>query len=142
MIKLNVINETDYIIDVRHLKKIAKQASKELALTSKLSLNVLFTNNEMIYEYNLKYRNIDSETDVLSFPSDEKKELGDIIISLERAELQSKEYNHSLKREVSFLLTHGILHCMGYDHQTKEEETVMFNLQEKILEKAGISRND
>ena len=142
MIKLNIINETDYVLDAKLLKKIAKTASFELSIRERLFLNVLFTSNNTIHDYNLKYRNIDSETDVLSFPSDEKKELGDIIISIERARSQAKDYNHSLKREVSFLLIHGILHCMGYDHSTKEEETIMFNLQEKILEKAGITRND
>ena len=94
----------------------------------------------MIKDYNNRYRQIDKETDVLSFPSDEDGELGDILISLPKAIDQAEEYGHSLKRELSFLLCHGILHCMGYDHMTKEEETVMFNLQDEILNHANIRR--
>ena len=63
-----------------------------------------------------------------------------IIISIDRAKDQAKEYGHSLKRELSFLLCHGILHCLGFDHQTKDEEEVMFSLQEKILDECGIRR--
>ena len=66
--------------------------------------------------------------------------LGDIYISLDKAKSQSKEYGHSLLRELSFLAVHGFYHLLGYDHQTKEEEEVMFKKQEEVLEIYGIKR--
>ena len=122
------------------LNEVAKSASNLLSINGDFSLNVVISDNEFIKSYNQKYRGIDKETDVLSFPSDEDGELGDIIISLEKAEAQAKEYGHSLKRELAFLTCHGMLHCLGFDHMTKEEEEVMFSLQEKILDDAGIKR--
>ncbi len=119
---------------------VAKEASLELNVNEDKLLNVVICDNDMIKTYNKTYRNIDKETDVLSFPSDEEGELGDILISIDKAKSQAVEYGHTLKRELSFLLCHGILHCLGYDHMTKEEEEIMFNLQEKILDACGIRR--
>ena len=141
MIKLRILN---YVNEEKYntfMNKVAKSASEILKVEDNLYLNVVICDNEMIKDYNNRYRNIDRETDVLSFPSDEEGELGDILISLPKAESQAEEYGHSLKRELSFLLCHGILHCSGYDHMTKEEETVMFNLQEEILNHANIRRD-
>ena len=140
MIKINLYN---YVNEKRYksfLNEVAKSASSILCVKDDLYLNVVISDNEFIKSYNKQYRNIDKETDVLSVPSDEDKELGYIIISLEKAEAQAIEYGHSLKRELSFLMCHGLLHCLGYDHMTKEEEEVMFSLQDKILEDAGIGR--
>ena len=141
MIKLRILN---YVNEEKYntfMNKVAKSATEILKVEDNLYLNVVICNNEMIKDYNNRYRQIDKETDVLSFPSDEDGELGDILISLPKATDQAEEYGHSLKRELSFLLCHGILHCMGYDHMTKEEETVMFNLQEEILNHANIRRD-
>lgn len=106
-------------------------------------------------DINRRYRGIDNETDVLSFPQisfgtgDEecaaKNEngeviLGDIIIYLKRAEEQAQEYSHSLTRELSFLTAHSMLHLLGYDHETAEEEKIMFSKQEEILDMLGIGR--
>ena len=140
MIKLRILN---YVNEEKYntfMNKVAKSATEILKVEDNLYLNVVICDNEMIKDYNNRYRQIDKETDVLSFPSDEDGELGDILISLPKATDQAEEYGHSLKRELSFLLCHGILHCMGYDHMTKEEETVMFNLQEEILNHANIRR--
>ncbi len=140
MIKLRILN---YVNEEKYntfMNKVAKSATEILKVEDNLYLNVVICDNEMIKDYNNRYRQIDKETDVLSFPSDEDGELGDILISLPKAIDQAEEYGHSLKRELSFLLCHGILHCMGYDHMTKEEETVMFNLQEEILNHANIRR--
>lgn len=142
MIKLNILYYVDIDKQNKLLNHVAKTASEYLEIDEKLVLNVVLSDNDFIKEYNEKYRNIPSETDVLSFPSDEDGELGDIIISIDRVKSQSIEYNHSFERELSFLLIHGILHCLGYDHQTKDEEEVMFALQNEILNKAGITRND
>ena len=140
MIKLHIINYANSSSYSSFMKEVAKQASIDLKIEDERVLNVVISDNSFIKEYNKNYRNIDKETDVLSFPSDEEGELGDIIISIDRAKDRAKEYGHSLKRELSFLLCHGILHCLGFDHQTKDEEEVMFSLQEKILDECGIRR--
>ena len=113
---------------------------------SKKFFNVIFVSLEEIHRINKEYRNIDRPTDVISFALIDDKELkqthemGDIFICLDKAKEQAKEYGHSIIREVAFLSVHGYLHLSGYDHQTKEEEKVMFAKQEEILSKAGIKR--
>ena len=121
-------------------------------------ISVTFTDNENIQIINREHRNIDSPTDVLSFPMLEFDEdgnviddeyeydsdeivLGDIVISLERAAKQAEDYGYSLKREVAFLTAHSMLHLLGYDHMDAEEEKVMFSKQEQILEDLGITRS-
>ena len=141
MIKLHILNYANTSNYRKFMNLVATNASKELNVNTDRLLNVVICDNQMIKEYNKTYRNIDRETDVLSFPSDEEGELGDILISIDKAKTQAKEYGHSLKRELSFLLCHGILHCLGFDHMTKEEEEVMFSLQEKILDACDIRRN-
>ncbi len=116
-----------------------------------ISLSIV-TNDE-IHDINKQFRNIDSPTDVLSFPQltfedgeeadvNENGEivLGDIIISIDRAKEQAEEYGHSLKRELAFLSVHSMLHLMGYDHMVPEEEEDMFRRQKEILIEAGIPR--
>ena len=104
--------------------------------------NVILVDNPTIHDLNKKYRNIDRETDVISFALlDEKEEesystktvLGDIYISVDKAIEQSKDYGHTLIRELCFLSIHGLLHLLGYDHIEKEEEKIMFEKQELIL---------
>lgn len=113
-----------------------------------VEFNVIFVNNKKIKELNNTYRNINNETDVITFALEdydkslyeERRILGDIYISLEKAEEQAKEYDHSLKREVLFLIIHGLLHLLGYDHMKKEDEIKMFKVQEEILNEYGIKR--
>ena len=116
---------------------------KHLKLRGDYITDVTIVNNEEIHAINREYRKIDRPTDVISFAFlDEESEkelkggpisLGQIIISFEKAEEQAKEYGHSLLREMSFLFTHGMLHLLGYDHMKKEDEVVMFKLQDEIL---------
>ena len=116
---------------------------KELKLKGEYLTDVTIVNNETIHEINREYRKVDRPTDVISFAFlDEESErnlkggpinLGQIIISFEKAEEQAKEYGHSLKREMVFLFVHGMLHLLGYDHMNDEDEKVMFELQDKIL---------
>ena len=126
-------------------------------------VNLLITDNEGIREYNRQYRNIDSATDVLSFPmitfekeSDfsvvEGREaeyfepesgelvLGDIIISADRVKEQANQFGHSEKREFAFLTVHSLLHLCGYDHMEEMEALVMEKKQEDVLKKLGITR--
>ncbi len=113
-----------------------------------IEFNIIFVDNKKIKEMNSKYRNIDAETDVISFALEdydkslyeEKRILGDIYISIEKAKDQAIEYNHSLKREILFLTIHGLLHLLGYDHLEYEDEKVMFKLQEEILDEYGVKR--
>ena len=108
-------------------------------------VDVNLIDNERIHEINREYRHVDRPTDVISFAfldhvdgevtikGDIPTLLGEIFISVDKAEEQANAYGHSLLREMSFLFVHGLLHLLGYDHMTKEEETVMFSLQEEIL---------
>lgn len=117
-----------------------------------VQVSVTIVNNKEIQQINKEYREIDQATDVLSFPLYEPDEdwmleegedvvaLGDIVISMERANEQAIEYGHSLNREVGFLAVHGFLHLLGYDHETSEEEQEMFGRQEEILDQIGLRR--
>ena len=115
-------------------------------------LSVTFTDNEGIQAVNKQYRNIDKETDVLSFPltdfeggdeppADEPAvSLGDIVISLEKARAQAEEFGHSLEREVAFLTVHSTLHLLGYDHELSEDDDAdMRRRQREILESMGLA---
>lgn len=120
-----------------------------------------FVDNERIHELNLEYRGIDRPTDVLSFAMNESGEdeldiiyevdeaegledvpdvLGDIIISVTRAQEQALEYGHSLERELGFLFVHGFLHLLGYDHQDEASEAEMMSKQEHVLSQVGLTR--
>lgn len=114
-------------------------------------VSVSFVDNKYIHKINKKYRHIDRPTDVISFAfldteGDYDKilstkgpvVLGDIYISIEKAKEQAEEYQHSLHRELCFLFVHGLLHLLGYDHMNKEDEEVMFGLQDKILSLKGV----
>lgn len=118
-----------------------------------VEISVRLVDDDEIHALNLKYRNIDSETDVLSFPLGEDgvydinpdtgaKLLGDIVISLPRAVAQAELYGHSLKREVGFLTVHSMLHLLGYDHVNGGLESVrMREKEELVLEQLGLRRN-
>ena len=112
--------------------------------------NVIIIDNDSIHKINKKYRNIDRETDVITFALEDNKQidtkdvrvLGDIYISYDRVISQAKEYNHSTRREICFLAVHGLLHLLGYDHMNKEDEEVMFGLQKELLNSYGIKKED
>ena len=141
-------NETkEKVVELPTLKKLIKYAIKYMSL-EKIEFGVIFVDNKKIHELNKEYRNIDRETDVITFrlADYEKVEyngvtvLGDIYISLDKAKSQSEEYGHSYLRELSFLLVHGFLHLLGYDHMNEIDEKKMFSLQEEILDGYGIKR--
>ncbi|MBO5228272.1 MAG: rRNA maturation RNase YbeY [Lachnospiraceae bacterium] len=127
-----------------------------------VELNILLTDNENIHKLNKEFRDVDSATDVLSFPMLEYEKpadfdwleeadecfnpesgelmLGDIVISLEKVKEQAEKYGHSEKRELAFLTAHSMLHLFGYDHMTPEEASVMEAKQEEIMDILGIKR--
>jgi len=122
-----------------YLKPLLLKALKKLDINN-VHFNVILTNDEEIKIMNKEYRDKDEATDVLSFALSDSiildipvNMLGDIYISIDRMKHQAKEYATGEKRELSFLTIHGLLHLLGYDHETKEEEKEMFELQEKIL---------
>ena len=140
------------------IKKVIEQCFKEEKLeNSKLNISITLTTPENIRKINKEYRNVDNETDVLSFPIFEKEELdkkilnnnfeyedilGDIVISIKRVEEQAKEYGHSFERELSYMIVHGFYHLMGYDHIKEEDKLVMRSKEEKVLTKLGITREE
>ena len=119
---------------------------------SSLYVNVILTTPAHIKEINKKYRNIDKETDVLSFPMFEKSEinqviesknqdiLGDIVISIEQVKKQAEEYEHSFNRELAYMVVHGFYHLMGYYHIEEEDKKIMRSKEENILSKIGVER--
>ncbi len=120
-------------------------------LSKKLYISITLTTPAQIKKINEQYRNIDKETDVLSFPMFEKDEinkisgenpdvLGDIVISIERVEEQAKEYGHSFERELAYMVVHGFYHLMGYDHEKEEDKIQMRAREEKVLESLSILR--
>lgn len=134
--------------------KLADEISNYLKLEN-VELSILLTNDETIRQLNKQWRNKDKPTDVLSFLVNEKPfgykytVLGDVIISLPYAKKQAKEIGLTEKEEILRLLAHGILHLLGYDHETSEEDAkVMFDLQDKIFKHCkdkfsfGVNRDD
>ncbi|HHW79443.1 MAG TPA: rRNA maturation RNase YbeY [Acholeplasmataceae bacterium] len=138
--KINFHNKTD--LEIKNYIKIIKKAFKyEKKNNKQKTMEIVFVTPEEIKRLNKYYRNIDKSTDVLSFINDDSEEsLGDIFINIEQALLQANEYGHSTNRELAFLAVHGYLHLKGYDHESKEDEKIMFEKQEMILNKAKIER--
>lgn len=122
---------------------IAAQAEKKLALPDDYEISVTLVRSRSIHKINREYRGIDRPTDVISFAArdggmpelaEAEKDLGDLFINIDYMKRQAREYGHSEKRELGFLFTHGLLHCLGYDHMNAEDEKVMFSLQDEILD--------
>lgn len=149
--KLEFLPEYEQII-----KKVAETVLTQEEILFSCEVSVLITDNEYIRTLNAKYRGKDTPTDVLSFPMlevndegiilapeppDEQLLLGDIVISIERAAEQADEFGHSLRREIGFLTAHSMLHLLGYDHETGENERqVMREKEERALDSLGLTR--
>ena len=152
--KLRIYFESDTELPVSYgLKMLLRRAVTETlryeGIASDCEVSVTFTDNEGIHALNKEYRNIDRPTDVLSFPqidyeSGEIAEgaLGDIVLSLQRADEQAREFGHSFDRECAFLCVHSMLHLLGYDHELSEEDDAdMRKRQRDIMEIMGLSVN-
>lgn len=130
-------------------KRLLEKTLHHLNVGDDVIVSVSLVDNEFIHQMNRDYRHIDRPTDVISFafldgeadPLELLKDntnpvcLGDIYISVEKALQQAEEYGHPLKRELQFLFVHGLLHLLGFDHMTEEDEKAMFALQDEILKK-------
>ena len=146
--EIEFFNETSENLDneLEIVHKVLIHGLKKLKIEEAI-FNVIIVDNEYIHKLNKEYRNIDRETDVITFALEDDKTfnpdiriLGDVYISIDKAKSQSIEYGHSLLRELCFLAVHGMLHLLGYDHMEKKDEEVMFKLQEEILDEMDIKR--
>ncbi|HIX84858.1 MAG TPA: rRNA maturation RNase YbeY [Candidatus Megamonas gallistercoris] len=140
-------------IDMEIVNTVRKAAYtvSELYELNNAEVSITFTDNEHIHEINRDYRNVDRPTDVISFALNEGDEpeieggapinvLGDIIISVEKAIEQAKDYGHSIEREVAFLTVHGMLHLLGYDHIEEDDRKEMRREEDFVMEKLRINR--
>lgn len=143
-----IINDIDEeVVELDTLNDYVKYVVKNLEL-EKCEFNVIIVDNERIHEINREYRNVDRETDVISFAMEDNMDvkyddfrlLGDIYISYDKTKSQALEYGHSVLREICFLATHGILHLLGYDHMESDDEVEMFKLQDELLDGYDIKR--
>jgi probable rRNA maturation factor len=154
MIQISFDDHTESGLDQKFaalIEKTVRQTLVSEGLSIGAEIGVSFVDNEEIRGINKKFRRIDRATDVLSFPLiDFRKEspladgghyeLGDIILSYERAVEQANEFGHAIEREIAFLTAHSMLHLLGYDHVNAEEETKMFGKQDAILNELKIFR--
>ena len=145
--KIEINNLTrEEMKEINTVEKVLEEACKKEKLKEVL-FNVIIVDDDYIHTLNRTYRKMDRITDVITFALEDEKSmkspirvLGDIYICLDQAKRQSKEYGHTLERELCFLAVHGFYHLLGYDHETKEEEKIMFAKQEEILNQCGIKR--
>ena len=154
-LNIDFIDETNQVNAeaLEFIENLLVFAAKSEGIEAESEVSITFVTNERIQEINKEYRNKDQETDVISFAMEELGEgevmpngldipriLGDIIISVAKAEEQAEEYGHSFMRELGFLTVHGFLHLLGYDHETEDEEKIMFTRQKDILNEYGLKR--
>ena len=145
MIKIDLTNETNLDIKgiLKDYRNIAKVTQNKVGKKGTFEVSVTIVDIETIHDINKKYRNIDRPTDVISFAFLDNDDLpvikgmpillGDIYICDEVCVNQANEYGHSIRRELAFLFTHGLLHLLGYDHMNETDEKEMFQLQDVIL---------
>lgn len=157
ILELDLMDETEQLPEKEQqlVADVLEFAAQYLKLDEGTEMSVTFMDNAGIREINREYRSKDAATDVISFALEELGEdelpiifeedqlprnLGDIIISTERANEQAAEYGHSFDRELGFLAVHGLLHLLGYDHMEKADEEKMFGLQKEVLDAYGLKR--
>lgn len=155
MIEVNYNAISELPNEEKLIKEVVSRVLEEEKVLSEVDVYITLTNNEEIHKINKEYRDVDRPTDVLSFPMYERDEiaglkndtddeiekiLGDIIVSIEKVREQAEEYGHSFERELAYLVTHGMLHLLGYDHMIEEEKEVMRKREEEILETLNITR--
>jgi len=137
--KVNIINKYDNNSYHEVIEKVLKNGFNILDKRD-YSLNIVLVGSKEITELNKQYRKLDYETDVLTFPDGYLNNLGDVFISIPKTIEQATEFGHSFERELGFLTIHGLLHTIGYDHETEEDEKIMIELQNRVLKKSGQNR--
>jgi probable rRNA maturation factor len=143
-VKTTLINQTenkDFVSLRPKITKINSKITQSLNLPLRFTYSLVLVDSGAIQIINRDYRKIDKPTDVISFAyndgieayKDFSDEVGDIFVNLDYVNKQASDYGHSPEREYLFLITHGILHLLGYDHQNPNDEKIMFDLQKEIL---------
>lgn len=152
MMQIDITDQTEQLEEQNYslLNEVLSFTARKENIGDHVELSVSIVTNDEIQELNKQYRDKNEPTDVLSFEMDHSVDrlqnpgmpvmMGDIIISIEKVKEQAERYNHSFERELSFLAIHGFLHLMGYTHDNKEEEKVMFEKQEDILKEFQLER--
>ncbi len=153
MVEINY-EDIENLAEEKLIEKVVSTVLEMEKIKKKLDVYITLTNNENIRKINAEHRQIDKATDVLSFPMFDRSEidslkvddemediLGDIIVSVEKVREQAEEYGHSFERELAYLVTHGMLHLLGYDHMIDEEKVVMRKREEEILGVLDITRD-
>ena len=155
MVEINIKTKKVNGNEEKIINKVVEAVLKQEKIKHDLDVYITLTNNRGIHEINKQYRDIDRPTDVLSFPMFQRDEisnlkkkkkdnveeiLGDIVVSIDKVKEQSKEYGHSYERELAYLVTHGMLHLLGFDHMIDEEKEEMRKHEEKVLEVLGFVR--
>lgn len=145
---VNQVEEDLSMYDMLY-QQLIEATLRYLKIQDDVELSCIVVDNQEIHRINQCYRHIDRETDVISFALEDDqplhieglpRALGDIFISYPKAKEQAKAYGHSIRREMSFLFVHGLLHLLGYDHMILEEEKEMFKIQEEVLSSLNITR--
>ena len=147
MKQFDITNEYNYKENYDYLNKVIEHTLEKLKVEN-AHLSIILIDDDLMHDMNKRYRGIDRTTDVLSFAYEdnqkikcEVRELGDIFISIPKMQCHATEYGHSEKRELSFLVVHGILHLLGFDHTIdSEHEKEQFDLQDEILNELDIRR--
>ncbi len=149
---IQLANETERDLDLARWQDVIARMLEAAEVEPRAEISVTFVDDATIHELNREHRAVDRPTDVLSFPQFEPDEelppeplpypLGDVVISLETTERQAKEYGHGFDRELGFLLAHGLLHLLGYDHMTPDEEAEMRARQRELLAAVGLGREE
>lgn len=148
MIEVLYDNRQDFMEITEDDENAVRQAACKVLETEgcdgDYEISVSFVTNEEIKELNRDYRNVDSVTDVLSFPMDDEEDpegiimLGDVILSTEKIKEQAEEYGHSLRREMTYLTVHSVLHLLGYDHMDEKEKSEMRGREKEIMKELEI----
>lgn len=157
---IEIFDDIESGLDCELIKKVFEEVRKEFSLPQNVYVELTVADGETIREVNKEYRNVDRVTDVLSFPALEvtlpfdikdypddidmstgELMLGEIMLCYDKAVEQSKEYGHSIERESAYLVLHGLLHLMGFDHIEDDDKAIMREKEEKILNKLGITRD-
>lgn len=149
---IEINNESEIEVDLKSTRELASYVLEQLKLHPMVDLGIIFVNEKPMTDLHIQWMDEPGPTDVLSFPMDELRPgaddgplvegvLGDVVICPQVARLQAEAAGHSMMDEVHLLLTHGILHLVGFDHAEPDEEREMFKLQKSLLEGFGSGRN-
>jgi probable rRNA maturation factor len=151
-VTIEINNESEIEVDLKSTRELASYVIEQLKLHPMVDLGIIFVNEKPMTDLHIQWMDEPGPTDVLSFPMDELRPgaddgplvegvLGDVVICPQVARLQAEAAGHSMMDEVHLLLTHGILHLVGFDHAEPDEEREMFKLQKNLLEGFGSGRN-